>query len=185
MIYTRYLEVIFFFLLFRDTPAAYGGSQARAYTTVTATQDLSHVCDLHHSSWQCRILIPLSEARDRTWNLMVPGQIHFHCARTGTLKSNLNTVQWLKFKLNTHIHTPRHHHQCHFLFRISNIGIWPHIVTFCFIFVYSISPTTYPCPIVDYYIYSWQYPSLNIYLCEQISTSFRLACLLLHLSCIW
>uniref|UniRef100_A0A8D1N3X5 Uncharacterized protein n=1 Tax=Sus scrofa TaxID=9823 RepID=A0A8D1N3X5_PIG len=33
-------------------------------TTATATQDLSHVCNLHHSSWQCRILNPLSEARD-------------------------------------------------------------------------------------------------------------------------
>ena len=32
--------------------------------TATATPDLSHVCNLHHSSWQCRILNPLSEARD-------------------------------------------------------------------------------------------------------------------------
>ena len=40
-----------------------------AYTTATATWDLSWVCDLHHSSWQCRILNPLSEARDRTHNL--------------------------------------------------------------------------------------------------------------------
>ena len=35
-----------------------------AYTTATKTQDLSHVCDLHHSSWQRRILKPLSEAGD-------------------------------------------------------------------------------------------------------------------------
>ena len=26
----------------------------------------THVCDLHHTSWQCRILNRLSEARDRT-----------------------------------------------------------------------------------------------------------------------
>ena len=32
--------------------------------------DPSHVCDLHHSSWQRRILSPLSEARDRTRILM-------------------------------------------------------------------------------------------------------------------
>ena len=40
--------------------------QLMAYATVTAiaTQDLSHVFDLHHSSWQCRILNPLSKARD-------------------------------------------------------------------------------------------------------------------------
>ena len=38
--------------------------QLPAYTTAMATQDLSHVCDLHHSSRQCQILNPLSEARD-------------------------------------------------------------------------------------------------------------------------
>ena len=47
--------------------------QLPAYTTATATQDLSCICDLHHSSWQHRILNPLIEARDRTCNLMVPG----------------------------------------------------------------------------------------------------------------
>ena len=38
--------------------------QLPAYTTVTATQDPSHICDLHHSSRKHRILDPLSEARD-------------------------------------------------------------------------------------------------------------------------
>ena len=33
---------------------------------------------------QCRILNPLSEARDRTCNLMVPSRIPFHCAMKGT-----------------------------------------------------------------------------------------------------
>ena len=41
-----------------------------AYTTATATQDLSHICELHHSSRQCQILNPLREDRDRTRNLM-------------------------------------------------------------------------------------------------------------------
>ena len=49
--------------------------QLLAYTTATATQDLSHVCDLHRSSWQHQILNPLSEARDQTRNLMVPSWI--------------------------------------------------------------------------------------------------------------
>ena len=41
--------------------------QLLAYSTATAMQNLSHDdCDLHHSSWQCRILDPLSKARDRT-----------------------------------------------------------------------------------------------------------------------
>ena len=40
--------------------------QLSAYTTTTATRDPSHVCNLHHSSRQCQILDPLSEARDLT-----------------------------------------------------------------------------------------------------------------------
>ena len=31
---------------------------------------LSHVCSLHHSAWQCRILNPLSKVRDCTCILM-------------------------------------------------------------------------------------------------------------------
>ena len=40
--------------------------QLLAYTTATATLDLRCVCDLHCTSWQCRILNPLSETRDLT-----------------------------------------------------------------------------------------------------------------------
>ena len=58
--------------------------QLPAYPTATATQDPSHICDLHHSSQQRQKLNPLSEARDQTGNLMVPSWIHFLCARTGT-----------------------------------------------------------------------------------------------------
>ena len=43
--------------------------QLLAYATATAMPDLSHVCNLHHSSRQRQILKPLSEARDRTQNL--------------------------------------------------------------------------------------------------------------------
>ena len=38
--------------------------QLPAYTTATAMWDLSHVCDVHHSSRKCWLLDPLSEARD-------------------------------------------------------------------------------------------------------------------------
>ena len=51
-----------------------------AYTRATAMPDLSHVCELYHSSQQCWMLNPRSEARDRTRNLMVPSQICFCCA---------------------------------------------------------------------------------------------------------
>ena len=37
--------------------------QQQAYTTATATWDPSCVCELHHSSQQCWVLSPLSEAR--------------------------------------------------------------------------------------------------------------------------
>ena len=82
---------------------AYGGSQARGQiratargriratltltltlATAIATPDLSQVCNLHHSSQQCRIPNPLRKARDRTHILMDTSQIHFHCATTGT-----------------------------------------------------------------------------------------------------
>ena len=44
--------------------------QLPGYTTATATRDLSHVCDLHHSSPQRQILNPRSKARDGTCVLM-------------------------------------------------------------------------------------------------------------------
>ena len=51
--------------------------QLLAYTTASATTDLSCICDLHHSSQQHQILNSLSEARDQTSNLVFPSQIHF------------------------------------------------------------------------------------------------------------
>ena len=44
--------------------------QLPAYTTATATPYPSHICNLHHSSQQRRILNPMSEASDRTCILM-------------------------------------------------------------------------------------------------------------------
>ena len=69
--------------------------QLPTYTTATATPDPSHVCNLHHSSWQCRILSPLSKARNRTHNLIVPSQILFCCAKTRTSKSFFFPLLWL------------------------------------------------------------------------------------------
>ena len=40
-------------------------------------QDPSCICSLHHTSWQCKILNPSSEARGQTHNLMVPSQTRF------------------------------------------------------------------------------------------------------------
>ena len=74
----------FFFFLFRAIPAAYESSQARgrirvagAHTaTATAMPDLSRICNLYHSSWQDRILNPLSRARDWIWILMDTSRVH-------------------------------------------------------------------------------------------------------------
>ena len=44
--------------------------QLPAYIIARASQDLSHICDLHHSSRQCWILNPLNEARDGNHVLM-------------------------------------------------------------------------------------------------------------------
>ena len=52
--------------------------QLPASITATATQDLTPICDLYHSSQQCWILNPLSELRDRTCILMDTSQLHYH-----------------------------------------------------------------------------------------------------------
>ena len=74
----------YYFLSFsRAAPTAFGGSQARGLIgAVVAGLGQSHsnvgssyICDLHHSSQQHQILNPLSEARDQTYNLMVPSWI--------------------------------------------------------------------------------------------------------------
>ena len=76
--------MMLFFFLFRVTPVAYASSQARdqigtvvVVSTATATPDLSHVYDLHCSSWQGQILNPLSKARDGTRVLMDTGWVHY------------------------------------------------------------------------------------------------------------
>ena len=50
--------------------------QLPAYATATATQDLSQVCNLHHSAWQCQILNTLIEAWDQTHILMDASWVH-------------------------------------------------------------------------------------------------------------
>ena len=64
--------------------------QLPTYTTVTATWDPTLICDLHHSSPQCRFLLnPLSEAKDLTHVLMDTSRVCYHWATTGTPKGLL------------------------------------------------------------------------------------------------
>ena len=50
--------------------------QLPAYATAIATQDPSHVCDLHHNSQQHQSINPLSDARDGTHILMDASRVH-------------------------------------------------------------------------------------------------------------
>ena len=50
-------------------------SELQLPVTATATQDLSHICDLHYSSQQCGVPKPLRKARDQTRILMDTSRI--------------------------------------------------------------------------------------------------------------
>ena len=71
---------------------AYGSSQARGQMEAAAADlhhshsntDPSRACNLHHSSWQCQMLNPLSRARDWTCILMHTSLDHYHWVMTGT-----------------------------------------------------------------------------------------------------
>ena len=63
------------------------------YARDTATPDLSHICNLHHSSWQRQVLNPLSGARDPTLIFMHTSQVHYHWATTETPK----IIRYLKY----------------------------------------------------------------------------------------
>ena len=52
--------------------------QLLAYITATEMGDPSHICGLHHSSWQHQILNPLINAWDRTGILMDANRVHYH-----------------------------------------------------------------------------------------------------------
>ena len=75
-----FLSFIFylFIILFRAAPRAYGHFQDWGQITATATLDLSHVCNLHQSSWQGQILNPRSKARDRIPVLMDTSWVCYH-----------------------------------------------------------------------------------------------------------
>ena len=72
-----------FVLLFRVTLVKLE-LQLPAYTTAIATWDPRHICNVQHSSQQCWIPDPLSEARDQTHSLMDTSQICFCCITMAT-----------------------------------------------------------------------------------------------------
>ena len=69
--------------------------QLLAYATGTAVLDPSHVCKLHHSSWQCQILNPLSKTRNQTYVLMDTSWVH------NPLSHNGNSNKWGLIKIKS------------------------------------------------------------------------------------
>ena len=103
------------YLCHMEVPRLGGKSELQlpAYTTATATRDLSCICDLYHSSWQRWILNPLSRARHWTHILMDTSRIHFRWADRNSLtflevvfrpenKRNF-TVAWVKMSTTLHV----------------------------------------------------------------------------------
>ena len=91
----HFRHIILFFIfclfrLFRATPAAYGGSQARdLIRAVAAGLRHSHARSKPRLQPTPQLMAtpdvnPLSKARDRTLNLMVPSRVRFRCAMMGT-----------------------------------------------------------------------------------------------------
>ena len=110
------------------------GIESEVQLLVTATamamQDLSGICKLH-SSQQCRVLHPLSEARDRTHDLMVTSRICFPCATTGTpffffffLKLSLKVLKSFQpiitrvYALSFHVTRPPVHYRQNIMYHI-------------------------------------------------------------------
>ena len=91
-LFTKGFSFSLLFCLLRAAPTAYGGSQARSWIRAVAaglhhslSNARSEPClDLHHSSWQHRILNPPSGARDQSCNLMVTSRVCFPWATMGT-----------------------------------------------------------------------------------------------------
>ena len=89
----------FVFVFSRATPVAYRGSQARGRIGAAAA-------DLRCSSWQRRILNPLSKAGDRIHNLMVPSRIRSSLRHDGS-SSFVNVL--LKYSGSTRLWWVRLH----------------------------------------------------------------------------
>ena len=77
-----------------------------AYTTATAIGDPRHVCDLHLSSLQHRILNPLSKDRDQT-HVLMDANHHPLVSRLALAQHSILNAKHEKIKICiSHITTP-------------------------------------------------------------------------------
>ena len=79
-----YLFILPFFFLFSYSCTCSIWLYLLSYSAATATRDVSHLCDLQHTSWQCRIHNPVSKARDRTQVFVDTSRVRYHWATTGS-----------------------------------------------------------------------------------------------------
>ena len=68
----------------REVPGLGVKSELQLLAYTTAMWDPNLICSLRHSSWQCQMPNPLSEAMDQTRILTGTSRICFHCTRMGT-----------------------------------------------------------------------------------------------------
>ena len=86
--------------------------QLPGYTTAIAMQDPSHIFNLYHSSWQCWLPDPMTEARNWTHILMDSSRICFHCPHKGLFqRGHVLSIQavflpWLSSDWRGFISTP-------------------------------------------------------------------------------
>ena len=79
---------------FQAASLAYASSQVElelqllTYPIAVAVWDLSHICDIHHSSQQRWILDPLSKDSDPSI-LMETSRVHYHLATNGNSRSEI------------------------------------------------------------------------------------------------
>ena len=104
--------------------------QLPAYATATAAQDPSLICNLHHSSRQRQILNPLSKARNRIHNLVVPSQIRFCCTMTGT--RNHPFLVGCSILCDEHPHVSEHTSD-YFLRLILEVALLSHFQVSCYV----------------------------------------------------
>ena len=83
-------SLAFFFFLSTHMEVSSLGVKSELQLPATATPDLSPIFNLHHSSRKCRILNPLSKARDQTCILTDISQVRYRWATAGTPSLALN-----------------------------------------------------------------------------------------------
>ena len=108
--------------------------QLLAYASATAKPDPNRLCDMHHNSWQCQILNPLSKDRDWTLVLMDPKWVCYRWATMGTPGYNISSGIFFWRALSF----------CYVLCRLcllTKAKLWPFIKrlhTFCVTFILQI-----------------------------------------------